>query len=82
MRTAGNDCSLGMTSVAILARFASTEAHENFHFVVGRLAGLPAKFSRSHLLEWRHQRRRRRMRSHSFRLLTRPATLLWKGCAR
>ena len=34
----------GMASVAILARFASTEVHESFHFLVGRLAGLPADF--------------------------------------
>jgi hypothetical protein len=31
----------GMASVAILARFASTEVHESLHFLVGRLAGLP-----------------------------------------
>jgi hypothetical protein len=34
----------GMASVAILARFASTEVHESVHFLVGRLAGLPANF--------------------------------------
>jgi len=34
----------GMASVAMLARLASTEVHESFHFLVGRLAGLPADF--------------------------------------
>jgi hypothetical protein len=33
-----------MACVAILARFASTEVHEFFHFLVGRLVGLPASF--------------------------------------
>ena len=28
----------GMASVAILARFATTQVHESFHFLVGRLA--------------------------------------------
>jgi hypothetical protein len=34
----------GMAGVAILARFASTEVHESFHFLAGRLAGLPTEF--------------------------------------
>jgi len=33
-----------MTGFALLAAVASTELHETFHLVVGRLAGLPAHF--------------------------------------
>ncbi|HEX3940935.1 MAG TPA: hypothetical protein VHX11_05580 [Acidobacteriaceae bacterium] len=33
-----------MAPVALLAHLASTELHESFHFVVGRLAGLPSHF--------------------------------------
>ena len=35
---------LTMTVVALFAAVASTELHETFHLVVGRLAGLPAHF--------------------------------------
>jgi hypothetical protein len=35
---------LGMACVAILADFATTEVHEAFHFLAGRLVGLPAHF--------------------------------------
>ncbi len=34
----------GMAVMALLAHLASTELHESFHLIVGRMAGLPAHF--------------------------------------